>query len=702
MAMLGFLAATAAAALGLLAVLRLARGHSALPKLSLAGALARTKTRQVGVAAVVGAAALLVTRWPLAGLAAGAIVFLWPRLFGGGAAGRRQLEKIEALAAWTESLRDTATAAAGLEQAIPATVGAAHALLRAPVRELAARLDGRVPLPEALARFADDVDDPAADMVVAALSLNARQRAGGLERILTSLAASSRTELEMRRKVEHERRALRRQAQRIALAVVGFVALQALFARGWVEPYSTPLGQLVLAILTAIFLGAFVRMRSLSNSEAESRFLTSPDDVTEIASYKPHLARIGATLVIAFMIAAGLVAVAVLHAYRLAVPPRADLASAVRRWDSSRARATRIQRIGAPRRPPSAGRSRTGWSSRCSEAHGRQGPHPGPRRHRRHDRAVRRQDNRVGLVGFFGPLVILGFLNTIGLGLPLVFGPAAGVALAGAMLVVTRQELTDRAKKRRAEFRRTLSVYLDLVAMSMQAGRGHAEALPASAAIGTGWAFTHLQDAIDGARFSGTTPWHALGQLGDRFGIRELTDLDAALTLGQRGRRQGAHHPRRPRRDPSLGADRRRRSGRRSGHRVDAVRPHRHGLRLPHLRALPLGRPALRRLTSPPPAGEQHGGNQDPGDLVAGPPVRARARRARVHGCRVAADRARRHHDRWHRRRRDQGVRHRPDQQARRALSSGPCIGHAGPATSEEHCPSSSSSSSARSCSSSC
>ena len=117
------------------------------------------------------------------------------------------------------------------------------------MRELAARLDGRVPLPEALARFADDVDDPAADMVVAALSLNARQRAGGLERILTSLAASSRTELEMRRKVELERRALRRQAQRIAFAVVGFVALQAVFARGWVEPYSTPLGQFVLAIL---------------------------------------------------------------------------------------------------------------------------------------------------------------------------------------------------------------------------------------------------------------------------------------------------------------------------------------------------------------------------------------------------------------------------------------------------------------------
>lgn len=293
MPMLGFLLAVAAAALGLVAIVRLVRGRSALPKIEIPQKLEGRKTRQLGIAMAVGVAALLVTRWPLAGVAAAVIVLLWPRLFGGGAAGRRQLEKIEALAAWTESLRDTATAAAGLEQAIPATVGAAHALLRAPVRELAARLDGRVPLPEALARFADDVDDPAADMVVATLSLNARQRAGGLERILTSLAESSRAELEMRRKVEHERRALRRQAQRIAFAVIGFIVVQAVFARGWVEPYSTPLGQLVLAILAVIFLGAFLRMRSLSDAESDPRFLTSPDDVTEIASYKPYLVRIG-------------------------------------------------------------------------------------------------------------------------------------------------------------------------------------------------------------------------------------------------------------------------------------------------------------------------------------------------------------------------------------------------------------------------
>ena len=235
---------------------------------------------------------------------------------------------------------------------------------------------------------------------------------------------------------------------------------------------------------------------------------------------------------IGFMLAAGLVAVAVLHAYRLAVPPRSDLASAVRRWDSSRARATRIQKIGAPRATTFGGKVQS-WLADQVLRRARDA------KHLIQDLAVTGAtvEQHVGkttvlvVVGFAGPIVIFGFFNTIGVGLPLVFGPVAGVVLAAAMLFVTRQELADNAKRSRAEFRRTLSVYLDLVAMSMQAGRGHAEALPASAAIGSGWAFTHLQDAIDGARFSGTTPWHALGQLGDRFGIRELTDLDAALTL---------------------------------------------------------------------------------------------------------------------------------------------------------------------------
>lgn len=287
--MLVFILSVAGAAASLVALLHLGRGGSLLPVDPRPARPRRdpAQVRRLATGLAVGLAILLVTRWPAAAVAASALAVLWPRVFGGAAAGRRELRKIEAIAVWTESLRDTSAAASGLEQAIPATVQSAPDLLRKPLRDLSARLAGRVPLPEALARFADDLDDPAGDMVVAALSLNARQRAGGLQRILTALATSARSELEMRRKVEHERRALRGQAQKIAGLVVGFVVLQAIFARGWVEPYSTPAGQLALSVFIAIFLAAFMRMRSLANSRPPARFLTSADAVTEVASYKP-------------------------------------------------------------------------------------------------------------------------------------------------------------------------------------------------------------------------------------------------------------------------------------------------------------------------------------------------------------------------------------------------------------------------------
>ena len=281
-----FLLCVTGALVAAIALIRLARGQGVAPRRRGTGDPLRT--RRVALALGVGMTVLMLTRWPAAGLAAVALVALWPRVFGGAAQGRLELAKIEAIASWTESLRDTSSAAAGLEQAIPATVDSAPDLLRRPLRDLSSRLAGRVPLPEALTRFADDVHDPAADMVVAALSLNARQRAGGLERILTALAVSARSELEMRRKIEVERRGLRRQAQTIAGAVVGFVILQAAFAPAWVAPYSSPSGQLVLALLIGIFIAAFMRMRSLAASRPAARFLTSADAVTEIASYKPH------------------------------------------------------------------------------------------------------------------------------------------------------------------------------------------------------------------------------------------------------------------------------------------------------------------------------------------------------------------------------------------------------------------------------
>lgn len=288
--MIAFVLCVVLAAMSVVGLVRLATGHPAVP--SLGSGVPRHHWGRVPLnrllgAVVGGAAALALTRWPAVAIVTVVVVLAWPHVFGGAAAGRRGLDRLEALAAWTEALRDSASTASGLEQAIPATLPGAPDLLRPELTNLVARLDGRVPLPLALAQFADEVGDPAADMVVAALCLNARQRAGGLTRILSALSESSRKELDLQRLVEHERMALRRQAQRIAGAVIGFAAVQAVFARGWAAPYSTVAGQIVLLVLAGILTSAFVRMRALAEPTPDARFLTNADSVTEVSSYRP-------------------------------------------------------------------------------------------------------------------------------------------------------------------------------------------------------------------------------------------------------------------------------------------------------------------------------------------------------------------------------------------------------------------------------
>jgi hypothetical protein len=115
--------------------------------------------------------------------------------------------------------------------------------------------------------------------------------------------------------------------------------------------------------------------------------------------------------------------------------------------------------------------------------------------------------------------------------------------LAPALGVVARHRRGNRrserleaevATERREELRDALSDFLDLVVMSMEGGRSHADALPTVAQIGTGWSFHTLHDAIDNARPNGLTPWEALGESSAiATASGELIDLRAALNLAQ-------------------------------------------------------------------------------------------------------------------------------------------------------------------------
>ena len=103
-------------------------------------------------------------------------------------------------------------------------------------------------------KFSDDLDDATADLVVAALMLNARLRGPGLRDVLTALAVSARDELDVRRRVESSRREHPPQrADRGGGHRGAWPALLVVFNRAYVEPYGTFVGQVVLAGVLGTF-----------------------------------------------------------------------------------------------------------------------------------------------------------------------------------------------------------------------------------------------------------------------------------------------------------------------------------------------------------------------------------------------------------------------------------------------------------------
>ena len=241
-------------------------GSDLLPRLRSLGV-------RLPVAAGVGLLVLLLTGWLVAAIATGALVMFWQALFGGAGAERQSIAKIEALAAWTESLRDTVAGAVGLEQAIPATAYAAAPAINQELMTMADRLRVRVPLPAALQRFAEEMDDASADLIIAALILNSRLRGPGLREVLGSLSESARAELDMRQRVNAGRRSTRRSVQIVIGVTVSFVVGLAIFNPAYVEPYGTAVGQAVLAVVIGFFAVGIMWLRRLSRFETPARFL---------------------------------------------------------------------------------------------------------------------------------------------------------------------------------------------------------------------------------------------------------------------------------------------------------------------------------------------------------------------------------------------------------------------------------------------
>ncbi len=254
------------------------------PRRPFAGLLSADTGRRMLLAAAVCLLVLAVTRWPVAGLAAALAVYFLPRVLSG-TAQRRRTAKLEALEQWTRRLGDMLAASRGLEEALEASARSAPAAIAKPVAALAVRLASRTGTEAALRAFAADIGDPAGDRIAAALIIATGHRGGAVRDVLNALAAMIARDVAARREIDAERAQHQTTVRWIVIFVAGFTVF-AVANRGYSAPYGTLPGEVVLALVTALYAGGLSWLYRLGAMPAPGRFL-SPADAQQQPAAEP-------------------------------------------------------------------------------------------------------------------------------------------------------------------------------------------------------------------------------------------------------------------------------------------------------------------------------------------------------------------------------------------------------------------------------
>jgi tight adherence protein B len=235
--------------------------------------------RKLGIrfvgACVAGLSVLVVSGWVLPGVVVGAGAFWaiggWQRR---DRAGDAEIARLDALASWIENVRDVLMAGEQPIGAISSTVGACPPVIRPHIRRLAAGLSRQDP-DVVFRRFADDLDDPLADLVAAGLAIAIRRGARTVP-VLTALAEQTRQQVDRRRLIEAERAPTRREVQALTLIMGTLVVLLLVFGRSqYLDAYDTTGGQLFLGVALAGYTALIVRVQKLAAFPRPSRFLTA-------------------------------------------------------------------------------------------------------------------------------------------------------------------------------------------------------------------------------------------------------------------------------------------------------------------------------------------------------------------------------------------------------------------------------------------
>lgn len=185
----------------------------------------------------------------------------------------RDIELLEALDRWVRSLAATLATGKSITDAMRISRRTAPPLLGGEINLLVTRLNNRWETRDALMRFADAIDSPDADGVVAALILASSRGANGASVTLQALADSIQAQLKGRRAVEVERSKPYVVVRQVTVISLSTLVLVFILSPDFFAPYRTPLGQTLLSVLLIIYVASLLLMRRKAQQPDRPRIL---------------------------------------------------------------------------------------------------------------------------------------------------------------------------------------------------------------------------------------------------------------------------------------------------------------------------------------------------------------------------------------------------------------------------------------------
>lgn len=234
-------------------------------------------TRHPGSLARLGAAAALTvaltasTGWPVMLAIVPFAVLGLPRLLA--EPPQDDITLLQALDRWIRGMTATMATGTSITDALRLSARQAPPLLAGPLALLVKRLDDRWSPDQALLALADSLDSADADAVVASLVLAVRRGGTGATVTLSALADSLQDRLRALREIESERAKPRIVVRQVTIITSVVMGAAMLLGRDFFAPYSTPLGQVILAALIAAYAGSIAMLRRMTVPRRRARIL---------------------------------------------------------------------------------------------------------------------------------------------------------------------------------------------------------------------------------------------------------------------------------------------------------------------------------------------------------------------------------------------------------------------------------------------